>query len=85
MKMHFVLAALMMIGAAGCATAPAQEDQATVTSEVRPDVPATIESSDVATTSDMSLPADPTAGAAPVVEEAPAPSSLGASSSGRGH
>ena len=84
--MHFVMAALMMIGAAGCSTIPTQ-DQSTVTSEVRGDVPATVESSDLATTSDTSMPADPMGGSAPapVVEEAPAPSSLGASSSGRGH
>jgi hypothetical protein len=84
MKMHFVLAALMMtFSAAGCSTLPASQDQATVTSEVRGDVPATVESSDIAatttsdSTSDSTLPADPTGGSAP--------SSLGASSSGRGH
>ena len=78
MKMHFVLAALLMIGAAGCSTMPTSQDQATVTSAARGDVPATVESSDIATTSsDSTIPADPMGGSAP--------SSLGASSSGRGH
>ena len=84
MKMHIVLSALLMIGAAGCSTVPAQ-DQTTVTEAARGDVPATVESSDIATTSNASMSADPMGGAAPVVDEAPAPSSLGASSSGRGH
>jgi hypothetical protein len=84
MKMHFVLAALLMIGAAGCASVPT-ETEPTQTAEAAHDVPATVESTDFATASDTSMSADPMGGSAPapVIDETPA--SLGASSSGRGH
>ncbi len=80
MKMHFVLAALLMVGASACSTIPTQDQTPVVA-----DVPATVESSDLSTSSEMTSSADPMAGAAPVVDETAAPSSLGASSSGRGH
>jgi len=75
-------AALLMIGAAGCATAPVEQSPVVSSNEVPPTVEAT--------TSDMSTSAsaDPVGAAAPAdvapVAEA-APTSLGASSSGRGH
>lgn len=73
-------AALLMIVSAGCSTVPTAQDP------VAAELPATAE-----TVSSTTI-ADPTGGSAPVqdsmpapVADAPAPSSLGASSSGRGH
>ncbi len=80
-------AALMMVGTAACSSAPVQDDQP-ISAEVPASAPAADETVSSTTSSVQS---SDTSSQAPVINDTPidssssAPSSLGASSSGRGH